>query len=187
MADSETILKAFEEGEKKLVASGGGEYQAGAYDRPLSRGNPVQTIGEYDPTTSPFITTAASSLTVDRHGLRPGQTLGHYGTTIYNPLPSSKEVEAVLGEKKYNPAIEPKSPEQMRVKQAELENQVYTLSKQVELLVSALQQAKTEPEDEVKEKTVSILRKEAMDRGLPYVGKNKRQLIEILKDVTSST
>jgi len=188
MADSETLLNAFKAGEEKLHAAGGGGYQQGAYDRPLSHGNPVQTIDEYDPTTSPLFLTSVSSATVDRHGMRPGQILGQHGTTIFNPLRSSKEVEAVLGEHRYNPAIEPKSPEQMRVKQTELENQVQTLSKQVELLVSALQQSKQEPVIvPIEDRTVSELRKEAQEKSLPYVGKNKAQLIEILGNASSET
>ncbi len=183
MSDPEVLLDAFKVGKVKLHAEGGGDYQSGAYDTPLSAGAPVLTVGEYDPTTSPHFNTAVSSATVDRHGMRPGQILGHHGTTIFNPLRSSKEVEAVLGEAKYNPKIEPKSPEQMRVKQTELENQVNTLSKQVELLVSALQQSRKEPVVvELKERTVSELRKEAQEKSLPYVGKNKAQLIEILEN-----
>ena len=188
MSDSETLLAAFKEGEKKIQAGvdSGGKFMAGAYDRPLSAGAPVQIRGEYDPKTSPNFLTSVSSATVDLSGMRPGQKLGHFGTTIYNPLRSSKEVEAVLGEAKYNPVIEPKSPEQMRVKQAELENQVDTLSKQVAILVSALQQSKTEPVIvETQNKTVSELRKEAQDKSLPYVGKNKAQLIEILNNASS--
>ncbi len=187
MSDSETLLSAFKEGEIKLQTSGS-DYMAGAYNRPLSKGNPVQTVGEYDPRTSPNFMTAASSETVDRHGMKPGQILGHYGTTIYNPLRSSKEVEAVLGEARYNPAIEPKSPEQMRVKQAELENRINTQEKQIELLVSALQQSKTEPVIvAIQDRTVSELRKEAQERSLPYVGKNKAQLIEILNNASTET
>jgi hypothetical protein len=162
---------------------------AGAYNRSLSRGTPVGTGSEYDPRTSPHFLTAASSETVDRQGMKPGQYLGHHGTTIFNPLRSSKEVEAVLGEAKYNPAIEPKSPEQMRVKQAELENRINMQEKQIEILVSALQK-QTEIEQpklfvELKDRTVSELRKEAQEKSLPYVGKNKVQLIEILENVVT--
>lgn len=193
MADSETILKAFAEGARKISD---GNYQDGAYNRSMSTGNPVQTIGQYDPTTSAYLTNSFSSLNVDRSGMRPGQRLGHHGTTIYNPLRSAKEVEEILGEKKYNPKIEEKSPEQMLVRQAELENQVQTLQKQMSVLIAALQtQAQTAVDEgnvvplpvlpvekTYEERTVSDLRNEAKEKSLPYVGKNKKQLIEILKE-----
>jgi len=196
MSESNVILDAYSAGADKLKAATiGGGYQEGAYDRPLSAGAPVQTIGEYDPTTSPFITTSASSLNVDRFGLKPGQRITHHGTTIMNPLRSSKEVEAVLGEAKYNPKQDAKSPEQMRIKQAELENQVTKLQSQMAILVATLQIQATNStggtstpipmipvETPIEARTVSDLRNEAKERSLPYVGKNKKQLIEILKN-----
>ena len=202
MSNPDTVLKAYEEGQKKLNERGaGGSFLQGAYDVPLSRGVPVQTIDEYDPTTSPFVTTSVSSLTVDRNGMRPGQVIGHHGTTIFQPLRSSKEVEAVLGEKKYNPKVEAKSPEQMLVRQAELENQVTTLQRQMSILVAAFQtQAQTAVdngnvaplpmipvETPIEARTVSDLRNEAKERSLPYVGKNKKQLIEILQNAPAGT
>jgi len=202
MSQADVLLDAFKEGKEKLGKMGlGDNYQEGAYDHPLGRGNPIQTIGEYDPTNSPYLDQAFSSLNVDRHGLKPGQKLGAHGTTVYNPLRSSKEVEAVLGEKKYDPAIEPKSPEQMRVKQVELENQVDTLQKQMAILVAAIQtQAQSAvdggnvapipmipAETPLEARTVSDLRNEAKERSLPYVGKNKKTLIEILKNAPAIT
>jgi len=202
MSNADVILSAYKEGEKKIaVAGAGGNYQEGAYDRPLSRGNPVMTVGEYDPTTSPFIDRAVSSLNVDSRGLKPGQHIGHYGTTIYNPLRSSKEVEEVLGIQEYNPAIEPKSPDQMRIKQVELENQVDTLNKQVTILVATLQTQAANSVNEgniapipmipvetpIEARTVSDLRNEAKERSLPYVGKNKKALIGILKNASAGT
>ncbi len=204
MATHDVLVEAFKEGEKKLAdvkADLGGNYQKGAYNTPLSRGNPVQTIGEYDPTTSPFITTAASSLNVDGSNLKPGQRLGHYGTTVYNPRRTDKEVEAVLGENRYNPAVEEKSPEQMRIQQAKLENEVRTLKSQMEVMVAALQtqsQAMAEKGETIQlpvipvvkpyeEWQVHTLREAAKNRSLPYVGKNKLQLIEILRNADSSS
>ncbi len=186
MADSTTLLKAFEEGEKKLHARGGGDYQAGARNRPMS-GNvpPVLTGVEYDPTGAP--PNALTSLNVDPR-LKPGQFFNQMGTTVMNPLRSSKEVEAVLGEKKYNPKVEEKSPEQMRVKQVELENQVDSLSKQVNILIAALnKQTGVTKTVELEDMTVTELRNMVKEKSLHYVGRNKEQLIETLRNANTVT
>ncbi len=68
--------------------------------------------------------------------LKKGQIVDR--TTVYNPQPSDKEVEAVHGEKKYNPRPNPESPKAMQAKLASQTAEISELKGQMTALLAAL-------------------------------------------------
>ncbi len=68
--------------------------------------------------------------------LKKGQIVDR--TTVYNPQPSDKEVEAVHGEKLYNPRPNPESPAAQQKKLATQAAEISELKGQMTALLAAL-------------------------------------------------
>jgi len=93
---------------------------------------------------------------------------GHWakgGTIYFNPKREDPEVEAILGEKKYQPRIEPDSPDEIIKKNEDLEGRVNELTAKLDTLVTALGK-KEQPSDGYDDMTIAVLRKEAARRNI---------------------
>jgi hypothetical protein len=176
---------AFLEGKKRI----GGE-QVTNLGNPVSIGNPVGTIGEYDPRTSPVYDTAMSADKISGFGLKPGQKRGHFGTTVFQPKRNDPEVEAVLGPDVYKQKISSDSPEVLRLKQLDLENIIKQQQAQIDTLTKLMSGKLPDvPETPIQESEivpVEILvgawRDVAKRNGVKTFGRKKDEVIAELKD-----
>ncbi len=96
MTPTEIVVKSYADGAAKL-------------------GTPVCKITHPDDTSDFKIIGAA--IQVGGHpSFKPGQVAHAHGSTIANPQRSDKEVEAILGEKRYDPKPDPRSKEEMMLR-----------------------------------------------------------------------
>ncbi len=129
--DAEGILQAFEIGSERIKVSGQAPTTRAA-ERHLQNTAVFSMTGDGSAPTSIPLNAAVQ---VDaRIMLRPGQYIGQKGTAIYNPLRSSPEVEAILGEKIYNPARVDNETEKLKLAFAEKEDKIAELSTQLKQL-----------------------------------------------------
>ena len=127
MTEAEVLTGAFEEGLKKSVgvASDDSRFVANTVD-----GDGVPAAGTLiKPDEKPLIPYGP---------IKSGQIRAHRNTTIFNPNRCSREVEATLGENKYEPVIREDSPEHLKVEQISLQNKIETLEGQIKILTAAL-------------------------------------------------
>ena len=98
---------------------------------------PVGSVSELD--TTPYLgdpSYATPENTGMYQTLKRGQIVDR--TTVYNPQPSDKEVEAIHGEKKYQPRANPDSAPVMRAKQLSQAAEINELKGQMAVLIAAL-------------------------------------------------
>jgi len=156
----------------------------------------VGTKKEYEVSADQRKPGMASALTVDPR-LKPGQKFGQRGTTIYNPSRSSKEVEAVKGEARYNPRVEENSSDAMNIRIKEQDIQIkeltaqlggliagLTVGKQVEPTVTISIPESTPIMPDYKDMQYSELKKVAAGQGLSAKG-TKSELIARLMEADS--
>jgi hypothetical protein len=183
MADFTT---AFIEGSRLMAKA-----ETTTLGNPVSIGNPIGTVGEYDPKSSPVYETAFSADKIANVGLKPGQKRGHYGTTVFNPKRNDPEVEAVLGPDVYKQKISKNSPDAMRLEQLELKNLIAQQAAQIAMLtqiVSGGTQENTpitasEPIVTANSTpAISDYRAIAKEAGIKTFGRKKEEVVDELKD-----
>jgi len=109
---------------------------------------------------------------------KPGSRVLKQGTLVMNPKPEDPEQEAIYGERKYNPKVNPDSAQAIRKKNETLEEQVNIMREQIGILTAAITGTKTE---EKKEPSWNEIRGQAKAAGINVKGKNKEEIIAELK------
>lgn len=186
----DVVLTAFKEGAKKLSDVGGSTevLERNSSALPDMKTQMFFEQGE-DDDFPPF-----------QQRLKPGQHYDGSGKTIFNPPRSSPEVEAVLGEKKYNPKPRPESSDMVRLKVSQMEAQIQQQNNMIAELVAKLSGGKTEtipepptPDPDATE-GVEInkepnewneIRSQAKALGIKVYGKSKEQITSEVEEAKS--
>ena len=112
--------------------------------------------------------------------LPPGYHLTNSNTCLRKPKREDQEVEAILGVNEYKPAIKPDSPQELRKKHVDLEQQVRELTAAVQGLTS---QAKSAPIEVASGSilTYTELKSEAKAKGINTHKMKKAEIAEALR------